>query len=180
MQYYVPLIPQLTSMGCWAASIAMIQSWASRMSIDPGTIAARDGYQQFLTTGLPPSDDTILRAWGIVPEAPQNYTVSGFMQLIQLYGPLWVAGTVGNIPAHVRVITGFDPDPDPARAVVYVNDPWQSGMTSFSMPNNGSVYTQSYLQFTNQTDTLAQAEMTQISPVYVAHLPSAPLGADVP
>jgi hypothetical protein len=166
-------------MDCWAASIAMIQSWANQMSIDPGTVAARDGYQRYLSTGLPPSDDRILRDWGIVPEYPQNYTVAAFMQLLQQYGPLWVAGTVGSIPAHVRVVTGFDPDPDPSLAIVYINDPWQLGMTTFSLPNSGSTYSQTYLKFTNQTDTLASAEMSEVSPVYVAHLPAAPISPDV-
>ena len=180
MRYYVPLIPQLTVMGCWAASIAMIRSYVDRMSIDPGTIAARDGYQRYLATGLPPSDDKILRDWGIVPEYPQNYTVAGFMQLLQQYGPLWVAGTVGNIPAHVRVVTGFDPNPNPSLAIVYINDPWQLGMRSFSLPNSGSAYTETYLKFTNKTDTLAAAENTVVNPIYVAHLPSAPQSPDVP
>ena len=123
MQYFVPLIPQMTSMGCWAASIAMVQSWAGQTSVDPGTIAARDGYQAKLATGLAPSDDKILRDWGFATEAPQSYTVAGFMQLLQQYGPLWVACLVGG-GAHVRVVTGFDPDPDPSLATVYVNDPW--------------------------------------------------------
>jgi hypothetical protein len=56
MRYFVPLIPQLSSMGCWAASIAMVQSWAGQTSVDPGTIAARDGYQAKLSTGLAPAD----------------------------------------------------------------------------------------------------------------------------
>jgi hypothetical protein len=150
------------------------------MSIDPGTIAARDGYQIYLANGLPPSDDKILRDWGIVPEFPQSYSVPAFMQLLQQYGPLWVAGTVGNIPAHVRVVTGFDPDPDPSLAIVYINDPWQLGMQQFSLPNSGSSYTKTYLEFTNQTDTLAYTEMSEISPVYVAHLPVAAQSPDVP
>ena len=178
MQFYVPLIPQLTGMGCWAASIAMVQSWANQMSIDPGTIAARDGYQNMLVTGLAPSDDKILRDWGFATEAPQSYTVAGFMQLLQRFGPLWVACLVGG-GAHVRVVTGFDPDPDPSLATVYINDPWQTGMTTFTMPNSGSAYTMTYLAFTNQQDSLATGEMTEVSPVYVAHLASSPLSPDV-
>jgi hypothetical protein len=180
MRYFVQLIPQLTTMGCWAASIAMIRGWADQTSIDPGTIAARDGYQQYLSgNGLPPSDDKILRDWGIIPEAPQSYTVAGFMELLQRYGPLWVAGTVGG-GAHVRVVTGFDPDPDSAKATVWVNDPWQQGMRTFSLPNTGSAYSQSYLAFTNQQDRLARSEMKEVSPIYVAHLPTAPRPADLP
>jgi ABC-type bacteriocin/lantibiotic exporter with double-glycine peptidase domain len=178
MQYFVPLIPQMTSMGCWAASIAMVQSWAGQTSVDPGTIAARDGYQAKLATGLAPSDDKILRDWGFATEAPQSYTVAGFMQLLQQYGPLWVACLVGG-GAHVRVVTGFDPDPDPSLATVYVNDPWQTGMTNFTLPNTGSKYTQTYLSFTNQQDALATSEMSVVGAVYVAHLMSSPFAADV-
>jgi hypothetical protein len=178
MQYYVPLIPQLTSMGCWAASIAMVQSWATQTCISPGTIAARDGYQDKLATGLAPSDDKILRDWGFVTENPACYTVAGFMQLVQQYGPLWVACLVGG-GAHVRVVTGFDPDPDPSLATVYINDPWQTGMTSFTLPNSGSSYTQTYLAFTNQQDSLGSQELSEPSPVYVAHLPSRAFAPDV-
>jgi hypothetical protein len=156
-------------MGCWAASIAMIESWSSQTSVDPGTIAARDGYQAKLSAGLAPSDDQILRDWGYVTEAPNCYSVPGFMQLLQKYGPLWVACLVGG-GAHVRVVTGFDPDPDPSLATLYINDPWQTGMTNFSLPNTGSAYTMTYLAFTNQQDALATQEMSEVKPVYVAHL----------
>ena len=79
--------------------------------------------------------------------------------------------------AHVRVVTGFDPDQ--TRATVYINDPWQNGMTTFALPNSGSAYTQTYMSFTNQQDQLATSEATIVGAVYVAHLTSAPFGPDV-
>lgn len=173
-KYNVLLIPQQTSMGCWAASIAMVYSWKQSVCIDPGTIAARDGYQKYLQTGLPPSDDKILRDWGIVPEAPQSYSVGGFLLLLQTYGPLWVAAAVPG--AHVRVVTGFDADPDPAKACVWTNDPWEQGMTTFRLPNKWAIYSLSYTDFTNQQELLAGVELPGLkpsdpNPVYVAHLP---------
>lgn len=179
MRYHVNMIPQQTAMGCWAASIAMIFGWAERVSIDPGAIAARDGYQRYLSEGLPPNDDTILRAWGIYPEAPQNYTIAGFMQLLQQYGPLWVAAAVPG--AHVRVVTGFDPNPDPSRATVYINDPWEQGMTRFHLPNRGARYTISYSNLVQQEETLARRELFDPRydakyPIYVAHLARRPHG----
>jgi len=174
MRYHVSLIPQQTSMGCWAASIAMIFGWAQRVSIDPGAIAARDGYQRFLATGLPPSDSRILSSWGIEPVAPQSYSITGFMDLVHNYGPLWVAAAVPG--AHIRVVTGFDPDPDPRRAQVHINDPWERGMRVFRMPNAGAVYSMSYMDFIGQQENLARQEMQEASPVYVAHLPSRPHG----
>ena len=41
--YRVPLIPQTTVMGCWAAGIAMILGWRDQLSIDPSTIARNPG-----------------------------------------------------------------------------------------------------------------------------------------
>jgi len=173
-KYDVLLIPQLTNMGCWAASIAMIYSWKQRVCIDPGIIAARSGYQKYLKDGLPPSDDKILRDWGIVPEAPQSYSIAGFLLLLQNYGPLWVAAWAPE--AHVRVVTGFDADPDPAKARVWINDPWEKGMKDFRLPNTGSRYTLSYLEFTGEQESLARRELKNIgphdpNPIYVAHLP---------
>ena len=180
-QYSVPLIPQLTNMGCWAASIAMVVNWATNSCIDPSTIAARNGYTNKLSAGLAPDDDQILRDWGFATEAPQTFTVAGFMQLLQQYGPLWVAGTVGPLPAHVRVVTGFDPNPDPTLAVVYINDPWQQGMTNFSLPNPGSQYTMDYVSFAQQQDTLETRPGGNwggvVAPVYVAHMANYPYNA---
>jgi len=177
MRYHVNMIPQQTDMGCWAASIAMIFGWAQRVSIDPGAIAARDGYQRYLSEGLPPNDDSILRAWGIYPEAPQNYSIGGFMQLLQQYGPLWIAAAAPG--PHVRVVTGFDPNPDALKAKVYINDPWERGMKQFRLPNKGARYTISYIDLVNQEEKLAKHELfdplfSSKVPIYVAHLPSKP------
>jgi hypothetical protein len=177
VRYHVNMIPQQTGMGCWAASIAMIFGWAQRVCIDPGAIAAREGYQQYLSTGLPPNDDSILRAWGIYPEAPQNYTIAGFMQLLQQYGPLWIAAAVPG--AHVRVVTGFDPHADASKATVYINDPWEQGMKQFRLPNHGARYTMSYLRLVKQEETLAKRELfdpvyASKLPIYVAHLARKP------
>ena len=178
MQYHVHMIPQQTGMGCWAASIAMVFGWAQRVSIDPATIAARSGYQTYLTTGLPPSDNKVLNDWGIETEAPQSYAVAGFHHLLQQYGPLWVAADVApgpSVAAHVRVVTGFDANPDPAKAIVYINDPWEKGMRTFRLPNAGAIYTLTYQAFVQEIEDLARSELkTEAAPVYVAHLPSRP------
>ena len=107
-----------------------------------------------------------------MPEAPQSYSIPGFMELLHQYGPLWVAAAVPG--PHIRVVTGFDPDPGPAKATVYLNDPWQQGMTTFRLPNTGSVYSMSYLAFIGQQETLARQEFSEPTPVYVAHLPRRP------
>ena len=172
--YRVPVIPQTTNMSCWAAAIAMIVAWKRQITIDPVMIASNPGgisyLAQFLNNGpgLDPNDATILRRWGLVAEAPQSYSPSGFADLLRRYGPLWVASSVPG--PHVRVVTGFQPAASELSSIVAINDPWEAGMTTFRLPNRGASYTRSYLQFTNDVTRLARSEMSQPAPVYVAHL----------
>jgi Papain-like cysteine protease AvrRpt2 len=170
--YNVPLVPQTTSMSCWAAGIAMILAWRRGISIDPVTIASNPGGVSYLAqfqSGLNPNDTTILRRWGLSLEAPQSYSVEGFAQLLQRYGPLWVAASVPG--PHIRVVTGFQPATPDVNSVVAINDPWEQGMHMFRWPNRGARYTRTYLQFTRDVERLARAEMNQPAPIYVAHLP---------
>ena len=108
MKYDVPLIPQRTNMGCWAASIAMILSWKNDASFDPGSIAANSGgpsYVPELTNGLDPNDRHILESNGFKILYPQCYTYQGFIDLLDAHGPLWIAGAVPS--PHIRVVTGY-------------------------------------------------------------------------
>jgi hypothetical protein len=170
--YQVPLIPQTTSMSCWAAGIAMIVGWRRGVIVDPVAIAANPGGVSYLAqfqSGLDPNDSTILRRWGLVTEAPRSYEPDAFGELLQRYGPLWVAASVPG--PHVRVVTGYQPGVTAANAIVGVNDPWELGMNTFQWPNRGARYTRTYLQFTTEVETLARNELNQPTPVYVAHLP---------
>jgi len=170
--YQVPLIPQTTSMSCWAAGIAMILAWRRRVQIDPVLIASNPGGVSYLAqfqSGLNPNDTTILRRWGLVTEPPQSYQTDAFGILLQRYGPLWVAASVPG--PHIRVVTGFQPGPTASDALVAINDPWEVGMQIFRWPNRGAQYTRTYLQFTREVERLARTERNEPAPVYVAHLP---------
>jgi hypothetical protein len=194
MRYHVPLFGQLTPMSCWATSIAMILSWSQRMSVSPDTVRQAIGYDaQYVRDGVTMQDRTPFDAVGMVTEAPQNYTITGFMQLLQNYGPLWVrrgfrVDTTGPIRGgfHAIVVTGFDPDADPAKAMVHVNDPWARGMDQFRLPNAGSTHVYSYANFVrnayevpelvrqdiNRTLTQRAGATVNIQPdaFYIAHL----------
>ena len=170
--YRVPLIPQTTSMSCWAAGIAMIVAWRRGISIDPVLVAANPGGVSYLAqfqSGLSPNETAILRRWGLVTEPPQSYEPDTFGNLLQRYGPLWVAASVPG--PHIRVVTGYQPSASAAQAIVAINDPWESGMHAFRWPNRGAQYTRTYLQFTREVERLARGELNQPAPVYVAHLP---------
>lgn len=156
MKYDVPLIPQSTSMSCWAASMAMILSWKDNASYDPGMIAANHGgpsYEPSFKNGLDPNDRYILERNGFELEAPQCYMPSTIASLLQSNGPLWIA-TAAPAP-HIRVVTGMSGDR------VFINDP--------APVNNGSIYTSSFNFFFGQMETLGAQELKQRAPVYVAY-----------
>ena len=62
-------------------------------------------------------------------------------------------------------------DGTPEGTLVYINDPWQKGMTTFSLPNTGSQYTESYKEFEEKQHSVAISESDIAGAIYVAHLP---------
>lgn len=163
MRHDVTLIPQSTSMGCWAASIAMILGWQRQASFDPANIAANPGgpsYVPQLANGLDPNDRLILERNGFAIESPQCYTLQAVQSMIDEHGPLWVASYAplpphGNGP-HIRVVTGYK------GGRLYINDPWPV--------NRGARYTRSFSSFFGQMEALGARELREPSPVYVAYL----------
>lgn len=165
--YDVQLVPQLTGFSCWAAEAAMLVSWRDNISIDPSEIAAAIGYWQQYQEGLSAEDTTMFQVWDLTPEPPQTYTIESFGQLLANYGPLWVASAEPG--PHIRVVTGISSDGTADNTTLYINDPWQRGMTDFSMPNTGSQYTESYREFELKQRTLA-IEESNLEGIYVARL----------
>jgi hypothetical protein len=169
IQYDVQLVPQPTSMSCWAASASMIVGWRENMSIDPQEIVNGIGHWRTysINNGLPPDDTTMLRTWGFVTEPPMCYTVDGFRNLLARYGPLWVAAAVPG--PHVRVVKGMSGDGSPDGTLIYINDPWERGMATFRTPNNGSTYTQTFREFMSQMESLGARESSIPGAIYIAH-----------
>ena len=96
--FVVDLVPQQTAMSCWAASVTMIQSWAQQTCIDPATLTDIPGFQDaYERNGLDlTSARNALTTWGLVTEAPQDYTAQGFLDLLNQYGPIFIAANVGT------------------------------------------------------------------------------------
>jgi hypothetical protein len=162
-------------MGCWAAGVAMILGWRDHVCISPETIAQNPGgapYVAQLTTGLDPNDINLLTNWGLTVEAPMCYTAEGFAQLLESYGPLWVASGVGpRVSAHIRVVTGMEVGSTDSNSNAVINDPWELGMAVFRAGNRGSTYTRSFVSLMTQMENLGSNELGEPAPIYVAHLP---------
>jgi hypothetical protein len=159
MQYDVPLVAQSTSMSCWAASMAMILAWRNQASFDPSMIAANNGgtsYMPQLRTGLDPNDRYILERNGFSLEEPQCYSVEGVADLLDRFGPLWVASAA---PApHIRVVTGM------TGGRMHINDP--------APVNQGARYDASFSQFWGAMESLGARERRERAPIYVAYMAS--------
>ena len=92
MTYDVPLIPQSTSMSCWAASMAMVMSWYNQASFDPERIAQNPGgpsYMPSFRNGLDPNDRYILERNGFTLDYPQCYTFEAVKAMLRSFGPIW-------------------------------------------------------------------------------------------
>jgi ABC-type bacteriocin/lantibiotic exporter with double-glycine peptidase domain len=157
MNYDVPIVPQTSSMSCWAASIAMILGWKRQMSIPDTDIARNPGGLNYMTsyvTGLDPNDKYILDANGFAVEPPECYTMDAIRSLLSRKGPLWVATWAPG--PHIRVVTGMN------GSRLSINDP--------APVNRGSQYTRSFSDFFGAMENLGARELRQHSPVYVAYL----------
>jgi hypothetical protein len=156
-----PLINQLTSMSCWAASAAMVVGWRDRMSIDPSAIAAGTGEWAAYTEGLNPADfPTLASAWGLTTEPVQSYTIDGLRKMVESKGPLWVAAGVPGF--HAIVVTGIYSDGSVDSTFVRINDPWDRDPGTPGQPgaylnthDRGSQYILTLRQFAQEYETPA-------------------------
>jgi len=157
IKYEVNVIPQMTSMSCWAASISMILGWKRKMSIPDEEIAKNPGGKSYMTSytkGLDPNDKRILNANGFKVDAPQCYTANAIGELLRFHGPLWVATWAPG--PHVRVVSGL------LGGTVLISDPAPIG--------EGSQYKMAFSRFFGAMENLGEREMNEKSPVYVAYL----------
>ena len=161
----VPLFGQKYSMSCWAASMRMILASRMRMVASDDDIAAPTNDQRSLRTGLNPNATTCLRHWGFRMLAPMTYTVEGFASLVARHAPLWVACDVrfpgaSRASPHIRVVTGARTLQSPM--MLMINDPGPVGI--------GSRYEESYYDFVARNELLGFGELSEPSPIYIAHL----------
>jgi hypothetical protein len=179
VSYDIPLIPQQTAMSCWAAAIAMIVSWARDAKVEPLEIAIESDRTFEYEAGLAPLDAELFDRWGMTTEAPQTFTADGFMDLLDEFGPIWVAAQISA--PHVRVATGFRFGNPSYAGPVTMNDPLERGLKQFKPSNQGATYSESYVEFVRQNESLGSEDLrnpklndAKLYSVYFAHLKQKP------
>lgn len=108
--YDVAPVKQRTKNGCWATAFTMLKSWRDGKdhTVEAALKALGPEYvDNFVRdTGLPGGSELdFVRNAGMSAQAPANYSLAGFVSLLQDYGPLWII--VGNaINSHALVLVG--------------------------------------------------------------------------
>jgi Papain-like cysteine protease AvrRpt2 len=101
---------------CWATTATMLLSWKSQSSMTIESVCAKAGpeFTQLYNNrqALPPEmKNGFLKGCGLVAIPPSSYTVSGFLDLLETHGALWV--TVDSADAamtHAVLVTGINGD----------------------------------------------------------------------
>lgn len=169
----------------------MLLSWRRGATIDPADL--RNGYPvpegggqipqrgwdsiRYDTLGLTDGEArAVLGRWGLAVDAGRTFTPEAFYRLLEQRGPLWVAGfsQAGQVTSHIRVVTGLQGTGQPDTTLVFINDPWRRGMTTFDAgTNTGSIYSETYAQFERAQRALAYSDrqsLGRVGSAYVAYL----------
>lgn len=152
----VPRLKQDKTMACWATSTAILVSWKEKRVVDTPQLVARlsNKYQVIYETnaGLYPNDQPeLLKEVKLRQEAPQNYTVDGWVSLLKSSGPLWVTTALGagkRWAVHARVLTAIKGDGTPGGTTLRIID-----------PADGSESTVTVATFAKQMEDLAKLDL---------------------
>jgi len=123
IKYDVPLIHQEKEMSCWHAAARMLWAFRKYQSIHP----LPDVYDK--NNGISvPEFVTLAKELGLnsVSKIVMTYHWTGVAELLNQYGPLWVAGYWWGVP-HIIVVTGVDKD-----GTLHINDP-DKGKDKYNM-----------------------------------------------
>lgn len=115
IDYRVPgllhMVAQPDRKSCWAAAATIMMSWRYQSSFDIPTALDRVGpmwanFYRTQSTGLYPELlATFAEACGMTPEPLQCYSPDGWLEVLQLYGPLAVL--THPVTYHLRVLWGM-------------------------------------------------------------------------
>lgn len=125
----IEAVRQPDPMSCWAAAGAMLANWNRTGSPLTAESYARSlGHpwtQRFEDRkGIDGREhQEFARSAGLVIHPPQNFMITAYAEMLQSFGPLWIATTHGNIGAHARVLVGVYGDGSPNGTLMEFIDP---------------------------------------------------------
>ena len=164
--HMVRLIPQPTDSTCWAAATAMLKN-----STTQAIIAATPAHLVNTSGGTPnfsnsadnvTGNQQFARAHGLRYNAPQSWSVAGFVGMVQhspvMVSMLWRPGEYAagrGSSGHRMVIYGIDSDGDPTGlgTLLHIHDPWA--------PNVGKTYQISYNRQINEVPLFTYGTFTR-------------------
>lgn len=148
----VPSLVQPTDNTCWATAATILVSWHENQSYTIESVM--DWAGEFYRTkfdnneGLMGSEKNFLiETLGLRAEPPIEYTIEGWLSLLNKYGPLWV--TTDEDPTdyfaiHARIITGMDGDESIDITFLHIID-----------PADGNKYTEAFSSFVPKFEEVA-------------------------
>jgi len=95
-------------MDCRATASAILASWKELQLVPTDKFVSRLNQKLRILydtdAGLPAADQPeLMTQTGMRQEAPQNYTVNGWLSLLKSFGPLMVTTAIDDISYHVVV-----------------------------------------------------------------------------
>lgn len=159
--YELVPVAQTKSWSCWAAAAAMLYGWKTGVQTSELAMAKLAGprfEQAFLTnSGLPGVEIArFANSISLRSETPQNYSPTGYNDILKSYGPLWI-GTALFSPTvtyrHVRVLRGIVGDGDYETTTAYLVD-----------PDGGTEYEQTVGQLAKELEEIAREDLGSEGP----------------
>jgi hypothetical protein len=104
-----------TPMGCWIAGLAMIYNYKYPVPAKSQWQLAQEGgleFEDYYQSGLPSDKDgLLLTTYNLASLPPQTYTLEGWLDLLQRFGPLAMtvdATKPDDRLTHVAVLQGVE------------------------------------------------------------------------
>jgi hypothetical protein len=149
-------IAQTKNMSCWAAAAAMLLTWKHGIPYTEFAAAQAAGNNYVIAfqsnTGLFGTEiGPLAAALNLKTEAPQNYTATGYANLLSAHGPLWIGTAIFSSPTvyrHVRVLRGVKGDGTSDGTTGYIVD-----------PDGGRVYEVTITDFSKELEEIAKQDL---------------------